>query len=644
VELTLQRIEVSAFRGIPGVETFELDGEPAVITGPNGTGKSTLGQALEFLLTGKVRALTGKGTGRISSRTHVPNRQSDPDDTYVEATFRDTDGEVSRVRREFSDKSRLKAYNRPAELRELVSLAEQGMILFSRSELLELIVTTPGQRKDQLQQLLDLSEIDERRRQLKRLAKKTSDRAEERERDAERAEDRLQSTLSILTVDEPTIRSAVNDRREDLGATPVENLDGPESFTTEVNPPAEQATHPLQNDTTLDAVSRLEDWLDSYDSTVGDASKTLARALRELRDDREALQNHSELALVERGLDLADAQTDECPLCLYDWGDGELEARLEARHRRLSRVDERVDQIRTTAAELGRSIAEGRQLIRQLDGRVSADAVETDTEALSLFESRLEAIEEELDRDFVDEIDSVPIDEIGAPPDREFVELCVQNLREEANELPPVSDLQDTWATLETAADEYRELEQATRLASQYRIRAEELSAAHQHFLNARNRVLGEVYQEIADRFERYYTTINPDETNLDSALDQTNTGVRLSVGFHGDGDHPPHALHSEGHQDSMGVCLFLALVAELSPLDRMPVILDDVVMSVDAGHRDRVARLLVDELSDQFQFLITTHDERWARQLRDAGLVENGDIIAFDEWTPEAGPEQTSF
>jgi RNase H-fold protein (predicted Holliday junction resolvase) len=71
---------------------------------------------------------------------------------------------------------------------------------------------------------------------------------------------------------------------------------------------------------------------------------------------------------------------------------------------------------------------------------------------------------------------------------------------------------------------------------------------------------------------------------------------------------------------------------------------LDDVVMSVDEGHRRRVADVLADDLSRDFQFLITTHDERWATQLVDSGVVEAENVHAFEGWSPADGPARTEF
>ena len=64
-------------------------------------------------------------------------------------------------------------------------------------------------------------------------------------------------------------------------------------------------------------------------------------------------------------------------------------------------------------------------------------------------------------------------------------------------------------------------------------------------------------------------------------------------MNFYERGLFPPAAFHSEGHQDGMGVCLYLALMKRLFG-DRFTIaLLDDVVMSVDAGHRYQFCKLL---------------------------------------------------
>ena len=61
-------------------------------------------------------------------------------------------------------------------------------------------------------------------------------------------------------------------------------------------------------------------------------------------------------------------------------------------------------------------------------------------------------------------------------------------------------------------------------------------------------------------RFGRYYREINAeDEGGFEVKLDQAEAGLDLQVAFHDTGLHAPAAYHSEGPQDGMGVCLYLA-------------------------------------------------------------------------------------
>jgi hypothetical protein len=87
-----------------------------------------------------------------------------------------------------------------------------------------------------------------------------------------------------------------------------------------------------------------------------------------------------------------------------------------------------------------------------------------------------------------------------------------------------------------------------------------------------------------------------------------------------------------------MGLCLFLALAEHLA-LDHIGfLILDDVLMSVDADHRHRVANLLSSQMQ-KWQLIVTTHDRSWANQLRWAGVVRSKRFVEFRGWNIQGGP-----
>ncbi|MEO0853829.1 MAG: chromosome segregation protein SMC, partial [Cyanobacteria bacterium J06648_11] len=128
------------------------------------------------------------------------------------------------------------------------------------------------------------------------------------------------------------------------------------------------------------------------------------------------------------------------------------------------------------------------------------------------------------------------------------------------------------------------------------------------------------------------------DEAAFKAKLQRESGSVDLDVDFYGRGLFPPVAYHSEGHQDGMGLCLYLALMEQILSASFSFAVLDDVVMSVDTSHRKEFCRLLREKFKDT-QFIITTHDKVWLSQMRSAGLINRKSAVTFSRWSVDDGP-----
>ena len=100
-------------------------------------------------------------------------------------------------------------------------------------------------------------------------------------------------------------------------------------------------------------------------------------------------------------------------------------------------------------------------------------------------------------------------------------------------------------------------------------------------------------------------------------------------------------AFLSEGHLDSLGLCLFLAAVRIFNPPGSL-LVLDDVLTSIDKEHRRRVGELLFQEFGD-YQIVLTTHDEHWHDLLnssaRARGVQGKWSFMKVENWTVDSGP-----
>ena len=152
----------------------------------------------------------------------------------------------------------------------------------------------------------------------------------------------------------------------------------------------------------------------------------------------------------------------------------------------------------------------------------------------------------------------------------------------------------------QTAWDKLTRLEESVR-ALENRVQERKIATLNflrskvfvEEYEKARDSLLGGLYSRIADRFVEFYCFLHDHESeHFSASLRPQRASLTFEVDFMGRGTHPPHALHSEGHQDSMGICLFLALNEELVKGQLGLIVLDDVMMSVDSGHRKDVLSL----------------------------------------------------
>jgi hypothetical protein len=150
--------------------------------------------------------------------------------------------------------------------------------------------------------------------------------------------------------------------------------------------------------------------------------------------------------------------------------------------------------------------------------------------------------------------------------------------------------------------------------------------------------VLEGIYDTVEKDFTTYYRFINrDDEDKFQGTLTPSVGKLAFDVDFYGRGKFPPGAYHSEGHQDGMGLCLYLALMNHTLGDGFILAVLDDVLMSVDVGHRREVCSLLKTKFP-KTQFILTTHDPVWLQFMKTEHLIQGN--ISFGGWTVDSGPQ----
>jgi energy-coupling factor transporter ATP-binding protein EcfA2 len=636
--IQIESVEIKELRGIRDL-TLEMNRESFVISGPNGSGKSGVVDAIQFALTGEIGRLKGAGTGNLTLSEHGPHveARSDPDAASVRLSVY-----IPHLKKKASIVRTIKHPKKPtitpddASVRAVFDeVARHPEISLSRREIIKFILTEATQRSRDVQTLLKLDDIDQTRATLKTTENKLDGDYSTAKIQSGASEDSLKRHLDLPTLKVEDLLQVVNKRRSLLRLERLTQLTKETDLSQGISGGASQDGTPQSKESALADVKALLDAVSDGIETELEASVSLL-----LQNIGRLEENPSLLATIKRhhflqsGLDLLDGPN--CPLCDAPWDMDALRIHLRGKLEQSKEAQLIRDQLLRTGREVTNSI------IRLLNLTASATKVievpKELTSALGQWSGDLQAFSES-----VNSVEGIVSGKArfesgwSKTPSKLIAELQIVEQKVKAR--PDKSATVEANSFLVVAQERLRNLRLARRSAEEKRGIAALGKTAYKTYCDVSEAALLSLYEEVETEFGSFYRSINQDdEGEFRAKFEASNGKLGLLVDFHKKGMFPPGAYHSEGHQDGMGVCLYLALMKRVLSNNFTLAVLDDVVMSVDSQHRKQFCKLL--KLSfPHTQFVITTHDQVWARQLRSEGVVGPKSAVAFHTWTVETGP-----
>jgi hypothetical protein len=524
-----------------------------------------------------------------------------------------------------------------------MALAQRGQHVLTRRELLRYVTAQPSTRAQEIGSLLDINEIETIRKALGRVRNNFDKALQAAKRGVNDAQEAIKGTAGLATFETEAALEFVNQNRATLGGRPISTLRASE-LKRDLTPPAVAPSGQSVNHALFerDATMLREVVLEERQTKLAVSDGQLRSWIAAVRADPKLTGALAHQQLTELGLALLD-ESGDCPLCDTAWGPGELREHLKGRLSDAQTAAHHRERIQNLASNLiGRVRATVESVGRVIQVAGMAEVPDVDLPRLGAWARDLADLEDAL---------SAPIEaypDPRFPPEQVQRLLAPSDLAEILNRLeaalkagyPEASPEQTAWDSLTRLEENLKALETAREAYRQAHASHQRAEILLDSFLQARDRVLGRLYDDVRDRFVELYRELHgTDEDAFGARLKPKGAGVDFAVDFHGRGTHPPHALHSEGHQDSMGLCLYMALAEQLTERVINLIILDDVVMSVDAEHRREICRLLATSFPDR-QFLITTHDKTWAKQLQVEGIVTGRGLVELYNWNIETGPQ----
>jgi len=190
-------------------------------------------------------------------------------------------------------------------------------------------------------------------------------------------------------------------------------------------------------------------------------------------------------------------------------------------------------------------------------------------------------------------------------------------------------------AALSSYDEDYQLADRAAKLA-------EAAKEAHDLVRGTRHDFVNGMLQQISEEVGKLYELVHPGEGvgKISLALDANRkSSLDLRTSFLASTSVPPQAYLSDSHLDTLGVCVFLALAKMRDASDTI-LVLDDVLASVDEPHVDRLVEVIYEQAQRFRHVLVTTHYRPWREKLR-WGWLKSGQcqLVELGRWSPNAGP-----
>lgn len=643
--MKIKQLKIQNLRGIIDLP-LTPSGDNLVIIGPNGSGKSGVVDAIDFLLTGDIRRLKGTGTGGLRFKDHGHHVDSDPKDAVVSAVvLLDNPTVEVEVTRRADDPNTLhveESYR--SRLEPILQVASRQQHMLSRREILRFIFTEPAKRAELIQELLDLKIVEDRRGAVVGAKGVALEEENAAKRNLEGAQQRLTEAAGLDIYDPQEILNAINGYRQQLDGTVMRAIG--KNIVTGIAPPSSTASSSLNPDLIQGAFKRLTKAIESLKiGNEGGIPECLSKNVARISSDPNVADLAKRIQLFELGKELI-GETGECPLCKTPWDPAELRSHVDTELASLGDLQKDVRAIREGCDAVRKAVATMRGALEQLITAAKELALLPHKIVLQAWLESLVKVSKAVDTPLQDDHSSLIVDNLI-----QNLELLAKRrtageaiLRKAKEKTPAPSASQTAWDTLKLIQTRLGDGAATLKKQEEAELIRERAVLLETEYNDARDRVLDSLYAKIKDRFVHLYKAMHgSDESTFEAQLEPSGASMHFLVDFYKKGKYPPHAMHSEGHQDSMGLCLYLALAEHLNKDIIDLIVLDDVVMSIDSGHRRQVCRVLKQEFPSK-QFIITTHERAWAGQLRTEGVVTGRNQIAFHGWTVETGPLTTEI
>lgn len=650
--IRIKKITYQNFRGLPDYECL-INGKSFAIFGGNGKGKSAIVDGIEFLFSGQIGRFHGVGSGTLKENEAIANVLGKGIPEVIINSYPTN----SKVSRSLTGDCKL-SYSKDDVKSYIENHPSVSSFILRRNQILEFICDQDADRYQKFIRLMGIDSIDNMQKSILDAKQRITRKREDKEGEIAnryRMFDDSDTNWYPKTINE--IYARIEENTVKLKIIPKDLKD-----INEIRNLLDNRRQPV----TKDRIDKLNNAITRLQTSLPNGIIEKIVVFNNLQKELSDMKKFSKLAskgdVIKAGLKYFEKypDIDVCPLCEQSLEEGYKAVfdLLKERNDNLSDLREKEETWNNIIDWVIRCLQKIEDQLqienndREIYNEENKNAIKEIEKVLTPWLNEIKEIRQKRIPDMI----SFDVDVICFYSLREAI---IKELEINRSELLTTDNilLEYTYNLVNKTLrnkDIIEGDENQHKVLKAIEQKAESLLNA---FNKAREYAIELVFDKIGALIIDYYKSLHDfnDGTEcsectsikLKTTSRASRGGLRLNIDYLDRiKDCDPRMYLSDGHLDSLGLCIYLAAVKTFNTSGSL-LVLDDVITSIDKDHRHRIINLLLNNFYE-YQIVLTTHDEYWFDKLKSAvntrGDSSNWKFSNIKRWTVELGPESALY
>jgi len=618
----IKNLLIEGIRGIKQEVILPLNNKSILIFGENGSGKSSITDALEWFYYDGIDHLSSEEIGRkgIDALRNIRIDESEEGTITLEYS----DSKLNSSKTISVNKSRLitEFSNNTQEFNKYRENSQKEQIILRFCDLVSFIIASKSEKLVKLSDIIGFSEVISTRDTLRKSCSSIKKEIKNIGYDTQHAyhQDKLIKHLAQNVETEKQYFNRINEIIEPLNLekkaesfSDIDDILNLLTMTEDTGIIEEKLFYQKIKDT-VNIITGLFDNINNEYQIFYDQHKKINSDIEKL--NRIKLEN-----LLSEGVRVLkeDIIKDErCPLCLQPKNKLELIRELQKRLYELEEVKNEKDTLNSIKTDLQLEITRIKQSINPiiLDTKVELKKNNSVKSSLLKLREGVNKYSSEIEKDILSgkaltNAESLTIDKKSFTYLNSIIDQLMEEISKSRKDDRRIV-IRDKIMFSRDAYFEINRLKKYKEILENQQYTLEKINSFFTERMELGfNAFLNHLSKDIND----LYMYMNPGENieNIQLIPIEKNdefVGITIQFEFYKNDVTPPNKYLSESHLNCLGLAFFLTSVKAFNKTNKF-FILDDVISSFDSAHRTKFAHLLNEKFSD-YQILILTHEKDW--------------------------------